>query len=93
MAKPKNKYPSMRVRLDGYIQMKGEGVTADPRQQVLYDFLVANGKSRKAFPMAIELLIAALNGELGPQVKSALSDGNTEEAREALSDLIDMFVS
>ena len=93
MPKPKNKYPSYRVRLDGYIQMRAEGVTADARQQVLYDFLQANGKSRKAFPMAMELLIAALNGELGPQVKSALSDGNTEEAREALADLMDMFVS
>lgn len=54
MPKPKNEFPSVRVRLDGYLQMREEGVTADPRQQALYNFLVEHRSDRKAFPMAIE---------------------------------------
>ena len=93
MAKPKNKYPSVRLRLDGYITMGAGGRALDERDQVLLDWYEANRKNRQAFPAMRELLIAALLGELGPKVQKAVSDGNTEEARAALSDLMDMFVS
>ncbi|HRT92596.1 MAG TPA: hypothetical protein P5516_08965 [Anaerolineaceae bacterium] len=92
MPKPKNEFPSVRVRLDGYLQMREEGVTADPRQQALYNFLVEHRSDRKAFPMAIELLTAALNGELGEQVKTAVEAGDTQAAVEAARDLISEFV-
>ncbi len=36
-------------------------------------------------------LIAALSGELGPQVKVAMETANTEETIEALQDLIGAF--
>lgn len=92
MAKPKNNFPSERVRLDGYIQMKDEGLTADPRDQVLYDFIQEHGGNRKAFPMAKQLLISALLGELGPQLKAAVQAGDTQAAVEAAKDLIGDFV-
>jgi hypothetical protein len=93
MPKPKNAVPSERLRLDGYIPMGADGKAKDPRDQVLLDWYHAQRKNRQAFPAMKELLIAALLGELGPRVQAAVSDGNTEEAREALSDLMDMFVS
>lgn len=92
MPKRKNKFPSVRVRLDGYIQMRDEGMTANPRDQVLFDFLAENGKARKAFPMAKELLIAALLGELGPQLKKAVEAGDQQATLEAARDLIGEFV-
>lgn len=92
MAKPKNSFPSVRVRLDGYLQMSAEGVTANPRDQVLYDFLKENGTARKAFPMAKELLISALLGELGPGLKKAVETGDQQAAMEAARDLISEFV-
>jgi hypothetical protein len=93
MPKPKNVVPSVRLRLDGYIPMGADGKARDERDQVLLDWYNANRRNRKAFPAMRELLIAALMGELGTRVREAVSTGNTEEAKEALADLMDMFMS
>lgn len=93
MAAKKNDFPSWRVRLDGYIQMADEGITKNPRDQVLYDFMIENGPGRNAYPMAKELLIAALLGELGPKVQKAVKAGDTEEAHAALDDLLSEFMT
>jgi hypothetical protein len=63
----------------------------DPREQVAWDWYAKNRRERKAFKMAWQLLVSALNGELGPQVKMAVEQGNTEEAIEALQDLLGAF--
>lgn len=92
MPRRKNLHESTRLRLDGYIAMGGDGRAADARDQVLLDWYEAQRVNRQAFPAMKELLIAALLGELGPRVQAAVSDGNTEEAREALADLMDQFM-
>jgi len=83
---PRKKFavPSERVRFEGYQRMP----ISDPRVQVAYEWYLKNKEERKAFPIAWQLLIAALNGELGPQVKVAVETANTEETMEALQDLI-----
>jgi hypothetical protein len=63
----------------------------DPRIQTAVDWYLENKAERKAFTIAWQLLIAALNGELGESVKTAVEQGNTEEAIEALQDLMGAF--
>lgn len=87
MARPKNAVPSVRIRLDGNVPTPAKGT----RERVAYDWYLENVKNRSAFPLAWQLLIAALNGELGAQVKAAVTDGNTEEAIDALQDLLGQF--
>jgi hypothetical protein len=87
MARRKREIPSERIRLDGYQQMP----ILDPRDQVAFDWYVANRAKRQAFPIAWELIKAALNGELGPRVQEAVEQGNTAEAIDALQDLIGAF--
>lgn len=86
---PRKKFavPSERIRFEGYQRMPIE----DPRVQVAYDWYVKNRAERRAFTMAWQLLIAALNGELGEQVKLAVEQGNTEETIDALQDLMSAF--
>ncbi len=83
---PRKKFavPSERIRFEGYQRMPID----DPRVQVAYDWYLKQRAERKAFPVMWQLLIAALNGELGPQVKVAVETANTEETIEALQDLI-----
>lgn len=92
MAKPKNPYPSIRLRLDPWIRMKAEGVTADPRHQILYDWYMENADDRKAATIAVEMMTAMLNGEMGPQIQAAVQAGDTQAAIEAAQDLIGAFV-
>lgn len=87
MARPKNAVPSKRIRLDGNIPEPLPGT----REYKAYKWYQDNVGARKAFPMAWQLLVAALNGEMGPQVKAAFDQGNTDEAVEALQDLIGQF--
>lgn len=91
MARRKNSIPSERVRLDGYVGMP----IMDERVQKFWDWYVANRAARKAFPMAMQLLTAALNGELGERVQWAVENGNEEELRlqmEAAKDVFANFV-
>jgi hypothetical protein len=87
MERMKNKVPSVRVRLDGNIRQP----VIDPREQKALNWYVEMSKQRKAFPVAWGFIIAAVNGELGPQVQAAVVDGNTEEALDALHDLLGAF--
>lgn len=89
MGRKKNDVPSQRIRLDGYQQMP----ILDPRDQIAWNWYMGNRAHRRAFPMAWELLKAALNGELGAKVKEAVEKGDTQETIEALQDLIGMFGS
>jgi hypothetical protein len=89
MPRRKNDIPSQRIRLDGYQRMP----ILDPRDQVAFNWYMANRASRQAFPKAWELIKAALNGELGSKIKQAVEQGSTEETIEALQDLIGMFGS
>lgn len=81
--------PSARIRFEGLQRMPIE----DPRVQVAYEWYLTNKEAKKAFPIAWQLIISALNGELGPQVKVAVEQGNTEEAINALQDLLGAFGS
>lgn len=87
MARRKNLFPSERIRLDGYQRMPIQ----DKRDQVFWDWYCKNRANRQAFPIAVELIKAALNGELGERVQRAVDDGNTEETISALQDLIGAF--
>jgi hypothetical protein len=87
MPRKKNAVPSERIRFEGYQRMPID----DPRVQVAYEWYVKNRAERKAFTMAWQLVIAALNGELGENVKVAVEAGNTEEAINALQDLMGAF--
>lgn len=87
MARAKNKVPSARVRLDGYQSMP----VVDDRERIFWDWYLKARDSRTAFPVAKQLIISALMGELGPQVAAAVSDGNTEETIDALKDLLSAF--
>lgn len=87
MARHKNPVPSARVRLDGYQKMP----ITDPREQIFWDWYLKNRANRKAFSVAKELLLAALNGELGERVAVAVKDGNTADAIDALQDLLGVF--
>lgn len=62
----------------------------DPRRDKVlawYDSL----ESRKRTAIVMDLLAAALLGELGPQVQSAVEMGSQEEAVDALRDLLSVF--
>lgn len=87
MSRRKSETPSQRIRLDGYQRMPIE----DPRDQVAFNWYMANRAKRQAFPIAWELIKAALNGELGSKVQAAVVKGDTAEAMDALHDLIGMF--
>ena len=87
MGRKKHETPSIRIRLDGYVRQPIQ----DPRVQVTVDWLNEQRSQRKAFPMAFELLTAALNGELGEGVQVAIQQGDTEKAHDALRDLLGAF--
>jgi len=87
VGRKKHKIPSVRIRLDGYIRQP----ITDPRVQVAVDWLNEQNSQRKAFPMAFDLLVAALNGELGEGIQVAVSAGDTEKAHDALKDLLGAF--
>jgi len=89
MSRIKNVVPSVRVRLDGFQSMP----IVDERIQRTMDWYLKNKKERKAFTIAWQLLISAVNGELGPQVQAAVEEGNTAEAMDALHDLLSAFGS
>jgi hypothetical protein len=87
MPRPKNIEPSVRIRFEGYQRKPID----DPRVQKAVDWYLENRENRKAFPIMWELIIAALNGELGESVKVAVEQGNTDDAINALQDLMGAF--
>jgi hypothetical protein len=90
MARPKNKYPSIRKELNLRFQHP-----IDARTQKLIDWIEEQNRARKAATMAKELLIAALNGELGGGVQWAMETANEDELRmqmEAAKDIMSAFV-
>lgn len=84
MARRKDPFTRERIRLDGYQRMP----ISDPRDQLFWDWYCRNRANRQAYPIAIELIKAALNGELGERVQAAVVAGNQAETMEALQDLI-----
>lgn len=91
MARRKNAVPSERVRLEGLQRMPID----DPRVQRAYDWYLEQKRMKRAFPMAWALIIKALNGELGSEIQQAVEAGaqDTQEALEALDDLMDTYFS
>ena len=87
MPRRKNPVQSERIRLDITQAMPIQ----DTRVQKAFDWYMEKSRERKAAPLAWALLISALNGELGPQVQDAVERGNTEEAVDALHDLMSVF--
>ena len=92
MPKPKNGFPSVRIRLDGFVRMQGEGVTLHPREQVFFDWYFENSVNRVAFTVMKEMMTAILNGEMGPQIQEAVRTGDTQAAIDAAQDLFNAFV-
>lgn len=91
MGRHKDAIPSQRIRLDGYQRFP----ILDERDQVALDWYLKNRSERKAFPIAWELIKAALNGELGSGVKFAVESASEEELRkqmEAAKDIMANFV-
>jgi hypothetical protein len=90
MARHKNAVPSVRKELN--IRF---AAPVDERAQKLIAWIEENNKTRKAAAMARELLIAALNGELGGGVQWAMESANEDELRkqvEAAKDIMANFV-
>jgi hypothetical protein len=85
--KPKFETPSIRVRLEGNIRAP----VTDPRVQKTIDWIKMQRKSRQAFPMAFDLLVAAVNGELSSVPLAALEAGDQKAADAALDDLLAAF--
>jgi hypothetical protein len=91
MPRPKNIYPSVRFRLDGFVEMQAHGKTLHEREQKFLDWYLANRDERKAATLAKGMITAILNGEMGTQFVEAVEKGDTDEAVEALQDLLSVF--
>ena len=88
MARPKDKFPSLRKELNLRFPMP----ITDPRVQRVVDWINEANKKRRAASMARELLVSALNGELGPMMQAAVEKGDVELAREAAVEMKAFFV-
>ena len=88
MANHKNLFPSVRFRLDGFIQMKDEGVTLHEREQKFFDWYEKHKQNRQAATLAKGMITAILNGEMGQSFVEAVGRGDQEEAVDALRDLL-----
>lgn len=91
MPRKKNRFPSLRFRLDGWVEMKADKVALNEREQKFVNWYLANRDERKAATIAKGMITAILNGEMGQQFAQAVEHGNTEEAVEALQDLMSVF--
>ena len=78
---------SERIRWDGN---RKRGI--NPRWDVTFAWNDAHPSGTR-FGMVWELVTSALNGELGERVQAAVASGNTEEAVDALHDLLGTFIS
>lgn len=91
MPRRKNAFPSLRFRLDGFVEMRAQGITLYEREQKFLDWYLANSAERKAATLAKNMITAILNGEMGQQFAQAVEHGNTDEAVEALQDLLSQW--
>lgn len=85
MPRRKDPIPSERIRWDGN---RKRGISE--RDDRVFAWNDANMDNDR-FGMVWELVASALAGELGPQVKAAVEQGNEEAARDALADLLETF--
>jgi hypothetical protein len=81
MSRPKDKTPSKRIRIDGYLK---RGV--DPQIDVLLDWL-DQLPAGKRFPMVMQRLM------MGGVLEAVVEDGDVEKAREAASAIMSAFVT
>lgn len=88
MARPKNKVPSVRIRLDLNLPMP----VTDPDVQRAVDWLSEKRAGRRAAPMAFQLIVMALAGKMGAQVQEAVEMGDVELARQAAEQMKSFFV-
>jgi len=80
MARPRNKRPSERIRIDGYLQ-RG----SDPQIDRLLAWLDGL-PPRKRFPLVMQRLM------MGGALEAAVEDGDLEAARQAAQDIMAAFV-
>jgi hypothetical protein len=85
MARKKDLIASERIRWDGY---RKRGVEARWDKTFAWNDSHAAGEK---FGMVWSMVTAVLNGDLGTQFEQAVKAGNTEEAIEALQDLLGAF--
>ncbi len=80
MARPKDKVPSERIRIDGYLK---RGV--DPQVDALLTWLDGL-PARKRFPMVMRRLM------MGGVIETVIEDGDIEAARKAADEIVAAFV-
>lgn len=80
MGRPRNKVPSLRVRIDGYLQ---KGV--DPQVDRLLAWLDSL-PPRKRFPLVMRRLM------MGGVMETVVEDGDVEAARIAAAEIFSAFV-
>lgn len=80
MARPKDKVPSERVRVDGYLK---RGV--DPQVDALLAWLDGLPR-RQRFPLVMRRLM------MGGIIETVVEDGDVEAARKAAQDIMAAFV-
>ena len=80
MARSKDKVPSTRVRIDGYMK---RGI--DPQVDALLSWLDAL-PDKKRFPMVMQRLM------MGGVIETVVEDGDLEAARKAASEIMAAFV-
>lgn len=80
MARPRDKKPSVRVRIDGYLK---RGI--DPQIDALLDYL-DQLPPRKRFPLVMQRLM------MGGVIEAVVEDGDVAKAREAASQIMGAFV-
>ncbi len=79
MARPKDKVPSVRVRIDGWVK------PGDPRVDAILAWM-AGLPSKKRFPMVMRRLME------GKVLEEVLEDGDVEAARLAAEEIVKSFV-
>lgn len=80
MGRPKNKVPSLRVRIDGYLQ---RGI--DPQVDALLAWLDSL-PPRKRFPLVMRRLM------MGGVIETVIEDGDIDAARKAADEIVAAFV-
>lgn len=86
--RPRNPIRSWRKDLNIHVARP----ITDVRVQRAVDWIEENNQKRRAAPMAFQLLVAALAGELGPGMQVAVERGDVELAREAAREMKSFFV-
>ena len=85
MSRPKDEFPSVRVRIDGNRKRKG----ISPREEKTWEWIDAIPDGKR-FDMVWDLITAAVNGELGVvrQDISTMTDEDDHKAEAALEALL-----